>query len=487
MTYFRGKTRFAIGMTVFVAIQGLVTATAFAATLKVPSSSAQQDAAPAMSEMVIAAGKSSPINLSSAYTDLMIADPKIADVAPVDKTSVSVIGKSMGSTVLTIYGPNKKLIATVNVIVSADLEGLKARIHQILPTENDIAVSAANQSIVLSGTASSPAALQQVLSLADTYDAGKVVNLMTVQGTQQVMLSVRFVEMERTAAKNMGLNVNQSPTTGSGPQVAVQTGDALVNAASQAVSSTFGAASLMLKAGGGDLTFLFDALEQNGLTKTLAEPTLVAMSGDTASFLAGGEIPIPVPQTGSQGVGTVPVVTIQYKQFGISLGFTPTILRDGLMNMDINPEVSAIDPSTSVIVSGISVPGFTVRRAHTTVELRDGESFTIAGLLADNYKNNIRQLPFVGDLPILGALFRSTGFQKDQTELVMVVTPHLVSPRHGDVATPADHFIPPSDFELFLNGTQTGTAKDLSAEDRALMSIDPSKGGVDGPYGHVLY
>lgn len=487
MKFYWGQTRLVVGAAIFVAAQVLVTGTAIAATPKVPPTSTQQDASPAMSELVIAAGKSSPINLSSAYTDLMIADPKIADVAPVDKTSVSVIGKSMGSTVLTIYGPNKRLIATVNVIVSADLDGLKNRIHQILPSENDIAVSAANQSIVLSGTASSPAALQQVLSLADTYDPSKVVNLMTVQGTQQVMLSVRFVEMERTAAKNMGLNVNQSPTTGSGPQVAVQTGDALVNAAAQAVSSTFGSASLLLKAGGGDLTFLFDALEQNGLTKTLAEPTLVAMSGDTASFLAGGEIPIPVPQTGSQGVGTVPVVTIQYKQFGISLGFTPTILRDGLMNMDINPEVSAIDPSTSVIVSGISVPGFTVRRAHTTVELRDGESFTIAGLLADDYKNNIRQLPFVGDLPVLGALFRSTGFQKDQTELVMVVTPHLVSPRHGDVATPDDHFIPPSDFELFLNGAQTGTAKDLSPEDRALMSIDPSKGGVDGPYGHVLY
>jgi pilus assembly protein CpaC len=157
------------------------------------------------------------------------------------------------------------------------------------------------------------------------------------------------------------------------------------------------------------------------------------------------------------------------------------------MNMDINPEVSAIDPSTSVIISGISVPGFTVRRAHTTVELRDGESFTIAGLLTDNYQNSIRQLPFVGDLPVLGALFRSTSFQKDQTELVMVVTPHIVSPRDAKVATPADQFVPPSDFELFLKGAQTGTAADLSPEDRALMSIDPSKGGVDGPYGHVLY
>lgn len=473
-----------LGFAFFLTLQAIA---ALAGPVTAAPRTTSQETSPTLSEVVIAAGKSSPVTVSSAYTDLMIADPKVADVAPVDKTSVSIIGKSMGSTVLTIYGQNKRLLATVNITVSADLDSLKARLHQILPAENAVAVSAANQSIVLSGTTSSPAALQQVLSLADTFDPGKVVNLLSVQGTQQVMLSVRFVEMERTAAKNMGLNVNQSPTTGSGPQVSVQTGDALVNAAAQAVSSTFGAASLMLKAGGGDLTFLFDALEQNGLTKTLAEPTLVAMSGDTANFLAGGEIPIPVPQSGAQGVGTVPVVTIQYKQFGISLGFTPTILRDGLMNMDINPEVSAIDPSTSVIISGISVPGFTVRRAHTTVELRDGESFTIAGLLSDNYQNSIRQLPFVGDLPVLGALFRSTSFQKDQTELVMVVTPHIVSPRDAKVATPADQFVPPSDFELFLKGAQTGTAADLSPEDRALMSVDPSKGGVDGPYGHVLY
>jgi pilus assembly protein CpaC len=348
-------------------------------------------------------------------------------------------------------------------------------------------VSTANQSIMLSGTASSPAALQQELTLADTYDPGKVVNMMSVQGTQQVMLSVRFVEMERTAAKNLGLNLQQTPTTGSGPQVSVQTGDALVNAAAQAVNSTFGSAALMFEAGGGDLSFLFDALETKGLTKTLAEPNLVAMSGDTANFLAGGEIPIPVPQTGSQGVGTVPVVTIQYKQYGISLGFTPTILRDGLMNMVINPEVSALDPTNAVIISGISIPAFTVRRAHTTVELRDGESFTIAGLLANNYQNTIRQLPFVGDLPILGALFRDTSYQRNQTELVIVVTPHLVTPRKSNVATPADQFIPPSDYELFLYGAQKGTAADLSPEDRALLSIDPSKGGVDGPYGHVLY
>jgi len=155
------------------------------------------------------------------------------------------------------------------------------------------------------------------------------------------------------------------------------------------------------------------------------------------------------------------------------------------VNMVINPEVSSIDPTTSVNTGLISVPGLKVRRAHTTVELRDGESFTIAGLLEDDYQNNIRQFPFIGDLPILGTLFRSTGYQRNETELVMVVTPHLVTPRRGTIATPADQFVPPSDFELFLLGEQR--RGELSAVDRALISVDPTKGGLDGPYGHVLY
>src|SRR4029077_6112568 len=166
-----------------------------------------------------------------------------------------------------------------------------------------------------------------------------------------------------------------------------------------------------------------------------------------------------------------PTITVEFKQFGISLAFTPTILQDGMVNMVVNPEVSSIDPTTSVQLGEISVPGIKVRRAHTTVELRDGESFTIAGLLGDTYQNNIRQFPWIGDIPILGALFRSTSYQSDQTELVIVVTPHLVTPRRDMAETPADRFVPPSDFELFLFGAQKGTAADLRPEDRALMSI----------------
>ena len=446
------------------------------------SSAAESDTGAA--PMVIGVGKSKLVELPGAYSDVMIGDPKIADILPLNQHSVYIVGKSMGSTSLTVYGTGKRVIYTSDVLVSADLESLKARIHELLPRETNISVGTANQSILVSGTVSSPAALQQILTLADTYNPGKVLNMTSVQGTQQVMLSVRFVEMERTTAKNLRLNVSQDRTN-SNPAVTVQTGDTLVNTV-QSAMNTFGTASLAWAVGGGDLTFLFDALETKGLIKTLAEPTLVAMSGDTANFLAGGEFPIPVSQTNSLG-GSLPTITVEFKQFGISLAFTPTILQDGMVNMVVNPEVSSIDPTTSVQLGDISIPGIKVRRAHTTVELRDGESFTVAGLLSDDYQNNIRQYPFLGDLPIIGALFRSTGYQRDQTELVIVVTPHLVTPRRGPTATPSDAFVPPSDFELFLFGNQRGKAQSLNPEDRALMSAQPGKGGLDGPYGHVLY
>ncbi|HVZ92366.1 MAG TPA: type II and III secretion system protein family protein [Rhizomicrobium sp.] len=457
---------------------------AHAAQKPAPVEAEQADQAQS-SEVVVGVGKSQVVDFAAPYHDLMVADPKIADIVPINSHSVYLVGKTIGSTSLSAYGAGKRLMRSMSVVVGADVKGLQARLHEILPNENNILVKPANQSIVLYGTASSPAALQQAVTLADTYDPGKVVNMMTVEGTQQVMLSVRLVEMDRSTAKNLRLNVNQTATNGS-PVVAVNTGDSLVNNA-QSILNSFGTMSLMWKVGGGDLTVLFDALETQGLVKTLAEPTLVTMSGETANFLAGGEFPIPVAQGSVGGAGATPAITIEFKQFGVSLAFTPTILSDGLVNMVVNPEVSSIDPTTSVTLGNITVPGIKVRRVHTTVELRDGESFTIAGLLQNNYQNDIRQYPFIGDLPIIGPLFRSTGFQQDQTELVVVVTPHLAVPRKAVAATPADQFVPPSDFELFLWGAQRGADKDLSPADRALMSVDPAKAGVDGPYGHVLY
>ena len=429
---------------------------------------------------MVGAGKSQVIELPSAYSDLMIADPKVADVLPLSSHSVYIVGKAMGATALTIYGPGKRLIAAVNVVVSADIDSFKARLHEIMPDEKDVAVRAANQSIVLSGTASSPVVLQQILTLADSYAPGKVVNMMTVEGTQQVMLTVRFVEMERTLAKNLGVDIAQTETGGN-PHISALTGTGLTNA--------FGSLAARYHFGGGqDLVVQLDALESHGVIKTLAEPTLVAMSGDTASFLAGGEFPIPIANSPATNAGGIATITIEFKQFGIALAFTPTILKDGMINLVVNPEVSSIDPTNSISTGGgIVIPGLKVRRAHTTVGLRDGESFTIAGLLKDDYQSTVSQFPFVGDVPVLGALFRSTGFKKDQTELVIVVTPHLAVPRRATAATPTDHFVPPSDFELFLVGAEHGSMDTVRPEDRALISADPTKGGVDGPHGHVLY
>ena len=433
-------------------------------------------------EVVIGQGKSQVLELPTPYTDLMIAEPKIADVLPLSSRSVYVVGKAMGSTALTVYGPGKRLIAAVSIVVAPDIESLKIRLHEILPAEREISARAANQSIVVSGTVSSPAVLQQVLTLADTYAPGKVVNMLGVEGAQQVMLSVRFVEMERTAAKALRLNAIHNDLSG-GNQFSFKTGDTVINAAGS-LADTFGAATFFLQSA--NVEVLFDALEKKGMVKTLAEPTLVALSGDTASFLAGGEFPIPVAQN-QNGVTGSATITVEFKQFGIALAFTPTILKDGMVNLVVSPEVSSIDLTNAVVNNGLRIPGIKVRRAKTTIELRDGESFTIAGLLKDNDERDIRQFPWVGDVPVLGALFRSTSYQREQSELVIVVTPHLVTPRRGPTATPADHYVPPSDFELFLFGALTGSASSLKPEDRVLMSVDPATGGVDGAYGHVVY
>ena len=458
---------------------------------------ASQISTGSISEVVVAQGKSRVIELPERYTDLMIADPKVADVLPLNTHSVYIVGKGPGSTALNIYGRGHQLLAAVNIVVAGDLEGFKTRLHDILPDERNIQVRAANGAMLLSGTVSNPTALEQTLTLAETYAPKKVVNMLTVEGTQEVMLTVRFVEMSRTTAKSLRLNASGVgklvPTTVcSGTTCSTQnvplfnftTGDSIVNGSTSV--DTFGAVSGLLRAGSGDVTLLFDALESKGVVKTLAEPTLVAQSGDTANFLAGGEFPIPIAQASGAGEGGIPTITVAFKQFGVALAFTPTILKDGLINLVVNPEVSAIDPANSITTGTVRIPGLRVRRAHTTVELRDGESFTIAGLMSEDYSNNIRQLPWIGDLPILGSLFRSTSFQRGETELVIVVTPHLAVPRR-QVALPGEHFIPPSDFELFVFGSQAGAAANLRPEDRVLMSVDPRKGGVDGPHGHVLY
>ena len=440
-------------------------------------------------EFVVPINKSQILQLDVPFADLLVGNADIADVLALTDRSIYLLGKALGSTSLTIYGRDKKLIAVADLVVTHDIDGLKARLFELMPEET-IEVRPINRSIVLSGMVSSANRLNRALTIAQQFAGGEgsVTNLMSVEGSQQVMLRVRFSEVSRSASKDLGLSSlffsnDFVLSTGLGA-LSNDGGVAFIPEGSPFAASVglidlgnlpiFGSSSLALA---------FDALESNGLSKTLAEPNLVALSGETASFLAGGEFPVPVDQ-GDEGV------TIEFKDFGVSLAFTPTVLEDGLINLIVSPEVSAIDQSNQVILGGgsgddlssrIVVPGLTVRRATTTIELRDGQSFAIAGLLQSDFGDAIQQFPWVGDLPILGALFRSSNYQRNETELVILVTPHLVQPAPaGSLASPTDNFVPPSDIDFFVFGR-------LEAPESGIGPLGANAGGgIDGSYGHII-
>jgi pilus assembly protein CpaC len=338
--------------------------------------------------------------------------------------------------------------------------------------EEKIEIRTANGAVVLSGTVSGASTMDKILAVAERFAPGLVTNLMSVEGSQQVMLKVRFVEMKRSVKKDLGFNFS------------IFEGDFSFTSGNTFLSpffppvlaeSSFGAAALLGgNIGAVGIDVLLSALETKGLTKTLAEPNLIALSGDTASFLAGGEFPIEVRQEAD-------VSSIEFKDFGVSLAFTPTVLDGGLINLVVTAEVSALDLSRT---PPGGVPGLTTRRATTTVELRDGQSFAIAGLLQDDFSDNIEQLPLLGEIPVLGALFRSSSFQKNETELVIIVESYLVKPAPaGSLATPADNFIPPSEADIWLFGRVEAPGSGIP-RDGGLAA--KGAGGIEGHYGHII-
>jgi len=431
-------------------------------------------------EFEVAIHKSQILRVDAQFSDLLVGNSKIADVVPLTNRTVYVLGKQLGTTSLSIYGKGKALLAIVDVVVTHNVEGLKKRLFDLMPNEK-IEVRTINDSVVLSGSVSSANKVAQAVAVAQRYAvAGKVTNMLTATGSQQVMLAVRFAEMKRSAFKDIGINTG----------VLAQSGSTTFQLLTGFASSGFGlgGASLFGSGVSGNVSVdgLLDVLEKKGVVKTLAEPNLIALSGDTASFLAGGEFPIPVASETSNGSSTI---TVEFKQFGVSLSFTPTVLDGGLISLKVAPEVSAIDPAASVTLNNISVPGLTTRRAQTTVEMHDGQSFAIAGLLQSEFKNSADQLPFAGDIPVLGALFRSADYQHDETELVIIVTPYLVKPvKKDNLALPTDTFLPPSEAEFFLFGKMEKKTGKPSAEKKkghvALGGKDT--GGLDGKFGHII-
>jgi pilus assembly protein CpaC len=400
--------------------------------------------------------KSQVVNTDRVIAKAMIGNDTIADILPITDRSVYVLGKKMGTTSLTLYDGAGRVIAVMDVAVGPDVEALEAQIRDMIPGET-INARISNESVVLTGLVNSAGAADRAAQLAKAYAGDKVINLISLGSSQQVMLEVRFAEVTRSVGKEIG--IGGFGASGSF-DAAVGKGASLVPGPAGAgvlqissITDQFGIFRKQFSIGGLNIEGIINGLESKGLAKTLAQPTLLALSGEKASFLAGGEFPVPVAQTGGGTAGSVQAITVEFKPFGVSLGFTPTVLSDKTINLVVEPEVSAIDPSASFSVGNITIPGLRTRRASTTLELRDGESFAIAGLISKDFQTTVDQVPLLGSIPILGALFRSTNFKKGETELLIVVTPRLVAPiSPSQVRLPTDRVKDPDEFETFLLG-----------------------------------
>jgi pilus assembly protein CpaC len=428
--------------------------------------------------------KAQTLDIPAPFAQAVVGAPDIADTLPISDRLLYIQGKRAGTTNISVFGPEKELIGTIEVEVSVDIP-LVAKVIKTNLGNSQIKVSGAGDQIVLRGQARDAVEAEQAVALAKgaAKDAN-VVNIMKIAQAQQVLLKVRFLEASRTAGRNLGLNLyaaNKSLTGG------VNTGGSTLNPNSaiglplvQTISTFAGTSATPYVTGlanlGGNVDLLISALESKGLLRSLAEPDLIALSGDTASFLAGGEIPVPVLQTNT---GAATNLTVEWKPFGVQLTFQPTVLSDGVINLRLKPSVSELNYANAVQNQDFVIPAISKREAQTTIELRDGQSFAIAGLLQSEGLRNINQVPWLGSVPVLGALFRSGSYQKKETDLIVVVTPHLVSPMAPGnyIATPFDKTLPSNDRDFFLNG-QTELNKKYGGWTTTRED--------EGRYGHII-
>ncbi len=445
------------------------------------TANAETSYTPSATRFQLIIGKSTIIKSPVPVKRVSIGNPEIADFVLLSPRDIYATGKAAGATNLTLWS-NGSVSAVYELEVIYDVSLLKQQLHNTLPEEQNLHVTATNNSITLSGRVSNSSNLSKALALAGAFaPAGKVNNLVEVGGVHQVMLEVRVAEIARSTTKRLGINFNAVNGNEFGVSMLgglsqiVKPLDANIPTVGAAVPSFLVSPSVnalfRFNSGSTTWTGIVDALREDGLAKILAEPTLIALSGKQASFLAGGEFPVPVPQ----GLGTV---AIEYKKFGVGLNFTPTVLGDDRINIQVTPEVSELDFSTAVQFSGFVIPGLTTRTATTTVELRDGQSFAIAGLLRDTIVGDVQKFPLLGSIPILGALFRSESFQKNESELIIVVTTKLAKPLDmARQSLPTDFYTAPSDYEFYLEGLLEGKARQNEPQTQSSM---------DGEFGHSV-
>ncbi len=408
-------------------------------------------------------GRGRLVTLSRPMSDVFVADDSIADVQVRSPTQLYIFGKKTGETTISATTRGGAVVYATTVRVGNNLDSIATMLQLAMPDARLIATPM-NGIVLLTGTVAGPGDAAEAERLVQAYvgDATKVLSRLKTATPLQVNLQVRIAEVSRTFIKNVGVNLGSVDSTGGfkfgigrggvSPQytpgfplaTGFNTGTNTTLIPNGSSGSTLGLAGRLL---GLDLLAAVDLGETLGQVTTLANPNLTALSGETATFLAGGEIPIPL----SGGLGTV---TVEYKQYGVSLAYTPTVLSDGRISLRVRPEVSQIDNANAVSVGGTRVPGITTRRAETTLELGSGQSMMIGGLLSNSHGNNIDKTPFLGDLPIIGSLFRSTNFQRNETELVIIITPYLVKPVSdpAQIALPHDGYRAPSDAARILLG-----------------------------------
>jgi pilus assembly protein CpaC len=439
-------------------------------------------------KLSLTVGKSVILSSPEPVKRVSLGSQDVADAIVLTPQQISVIGKAPGVTNLILWGPDDKVSAILDIQVSPDVSRLGEMIQKILPEEKNLHIDATHDSLTLSGTVSSTSSLSQALALAEVHSPkdGKILNLVEVAGVHQVMLEVRVAEMSKAVIRRLGFNFNAF-SGGKGLGIGLlnqltKLPDNLLPSFTapnpMVVSDPINAIFRFLSKGT-TWTVFIDALKERGLLKVLAEPTLITLSGKSANFLAGGEFPIPVPQPGSGGTA----ITVEYKPFGVALHFTPIVLSNKKISMEVSPEVSDLDFTNAITISGFVIPGITTRRVSTTIELADGQSFAIAGLLKDDLREIVAKYPLLGDIPILGALFRSTSFRKNETELIVIVTPHLVKPLDMEKQTlPTDQFIEPADFEFYLLGHLEGEEK-AESDSKSSQHRTPK---LEGSFGHII-
>jgi pilus assembly protein CpaC len=419
---------------------------------------AQPANAAAPSDVVtLSVGTGQMVRLPGTMSDLFVANDAIADVQVRSTNQIYIFGKAAGQT--TVYATDRsgRVIYSANVRVGQNLASVDQMLQMAMPEAN-IRATPMSGLILLTGTVAQPSDAEEAERLAQAFvgEGTQVVSRLRTATPQQVMLQVKIAEVSRSFVRELGVNLSAIDTTGGfnfglfrgtrGSATDPATG-LPINRFERIADGNWaieGAGRLF----GLDIASAIDLAENNGLVTTLAEPTLTALSGETASFLAGGEFPIPV----SQSLGAV---TIEYKQYGVGLAFTPYVLEDGRISMRVRPEVSELSTEGSIRLNGFDVPALTTRRAETTVELGSGQSFMIGGLLRNAHTNTVDRAPWLGSLPVIGALFRSNRFRRAETELVIIVTPYLVQPVSANqIALPTDGFRTANDGQRVLLGQQ---------------------------------